>query len=90
MLHRTTPKLDPALTGSARTVALFLAELRHNPPQRAHAWSIAAMADRCGLGVTQFVTVVDTTAPALAGVPADETNECDNVSAPAVDRKSVV
>ena len=57
MLHRTTPKLDPALTGSTRTVELFLSELRHNPAQRACAWSVAAMAERCGLGATHFVNL---------------------------------
>ena len=55
LLHRTSPKLDPTLTGSARTVALFLSELRHNPQQRAAVWTLAEMAGRCGLGATQFV-----------------------------------
>lgn len=55
MLHRTRPRMDPALSGSARTVELFLAELRRNPAQRAEAWTVAGMAERCGLGVTHFV-----------------------------------
>ena len=41
--------------------------------------------DDCGNQSTasQVVTVVDTTAPVLTGLPADATNECDAVSAPA-------
>lgn len=42
--------------------------------------------DRCGNAVSsrQVVTVVDSEAPALAGVPADGTFECDRVPAPAL------
>ena len=41
--------------------------------------------DDCGNSVaaTQRVAVADTTAPALVGVPADATAECDDVPAPA-------
>jgi hypothetical protein len=34
-------------------------------------------------GASQVITVQDTTSPVLVGVPADETVECDSVSAPA-------
>lgn len=54
MLVRNRPPLDPSLTSSARVVELFLSELRHNEQQRRRLWSVAEMADRCGLGVTRF------------------------------------
>jgi len=42
--------------------------------------------DECGNSTsqTQIITVVDTTAPVLAGVPPDETVECDAVPPPAM------
>ncbi|MGZ5528506.1 MAG: beta strand repeat-containing protein, partial [Limisphaerales bacterium] len=41
--------------------------------------------DACGnsSSATQTITVIDTTAPVLAGVPAAATAQCDNVPAPA-------
>ncbi|WP_404423558.1 helix-turn-helix domain-containing protein [Nibricoccus sp. IMCC34717] len=46
--------LDPSLTTSERTVDLFLSELRDHAAQRALPWTVAQMAERCGLGATHF------------------------------------
>ena len=54
---RHKPPLDPSLTGTERTIELFLEELRQNEGQRRHPWTIQQMAESCGLGVTQFVSV---------------------------------
>lgn len=57
MLVRNPPPLDPAFTSSARAVALFLRELRHDQRQRNHPWTVAEMAEHCGLGATHFVAL---------------------------------
>jgi len=48
-------RLDTSLTTSRRTVQLFLADLRANPEHLSERWTLAGMADSCGLGRTQFV-----------------------------------
>jgi AraC family L-rhamnose operon regulatory protein RhaS len=45
---------DPALTTEERTITLFLADLKSSPESLAQAWSLEAMAERCGVGVTTF------------------------------------
>ena len=47
---------------------------------------ITTATDACGNAVSasQVITVVDTTAPVLSGIPADETVECDAVPAAAI------
>jgi AraC family L-rhamnose operon regulatory protein RhaS len=47
--------LDGTLTGSLRTVTLFLADLRDHPDKLSRQWTVAEMAAFCGLGVTQFI-----------------------------------
>ena len=47
--------LDDSLTSTLRTVELFWAELRGNPEHLAIEWTVPRMAERCGLGVTQFL-----------------------------------
>ena len=46
--------LDETLTGTQRTVELFLADLRDNIDFLAEEWIVRDMAGRCGLGVTRF------------------------------------
>jgi AraC family transcriptional regulator, 4-hydroxyphenylacetate 3-monooxygenase operon regulatory protein len=57
LLARSKPRLDLSLTSAGRTVQLFLAELQHNPAQRSLPWTLAGMAERCGLGATHFVNL---------------------------------
>ncbi len=47
--------LDDSLTSTRRTVELFWADLRGNPEHLSLEWTVPRMAERCGLGVTQFV-----------------------------------
>ncbi|WP_165229661.1 helix-turn-helix domain-containing protein [Aquisphaera insulae] len=53
-LQAHDPALDEALTDAARTVALFLADLREDLDVLAEEWTVPAMAARCGLGATRF------------------------------------
>ena len=46
--------LDESLTGSMRTVQLFLNELTTDVQMTAHPWSVGQMASHCGLGATHF------------------------------------
>ena len=48
-------RLDQSLSGSRRTVDLFLADLRTHPEHQALHWTVEEMARTCGLGLTQFV-----------------------------------
>jgi len=51
LLERQRPRLNADLSSAERTVKLFLAEL----PQRAdEPWTLAAMAQQCGLGRSHF------------------------------------
>ncbi|MEO2048571.1 MAG: AraC family transcriptional regulator [Pirellulales bacterium] len=47
--------LDKSLTTTRHTVELFLDELKQDTHLLTHAWSVQAMAEQCGLGVTRFV-----------------------------------
>lgn len=57
MIEAVGPKLDSQLTSSLRTVELFLAKIRDSAEMRAHPWKVASMAESCGLGITQFMTL---------------------------------
>lgn len=46
--------LDSGLASTRRTVEMFLAELQATPELQAEPLTLAEMARRCGLGVTQF------------------------------------
>ena len=48
-------RLDQSLSGSRRTVQLFLTDLSVHPEHQALKWTVAEMASSCGLGATQFV-----------------------------------
>jgi len=48
-------RLDRSLSGSRRTVQLFLADLSAHAEHQTLNWSVREMAGSCGLGVTQFV-----------------------------------
>lgn len=54
LLRAQNVKLDERLSGTARTVELFLQELRGNRQRLAQEWSVRQLASACGLGVTQF------------------------------------
>jgi len=51
LLRSRQPPLDTNLSTSRRTVELFLAQL---PDHLAHPWTLAEMAEQCGLGRTRF------------------------------------
>jgi len=46
--------LDESLSGTQRTVELFLADLSNHSDLLAEEWTVRRMAAHCGLGVTQF------------------------------------
>ena len=46
--------LDERLSGTERTVELFLEDLRENQEHLAQEWTVSRMAGACGLGVTRF------------------------------------
>jgi AraC family L-rhamnose operon regulatory protein RhaS len=50
--------LDESLSGSLRTVELFLADLKAHSEHLSLDWTLPDMAKACGLGVTQFVQYV--------------------------------
>lgn len=54
MFRREDVTLDKALSGTRRTVELFLADLRENLGHLEEQWTVREMAQGCGLGVTQF------------------------------------
>jgi AraC family L-rhamnose operon regulatory protein RhaS len=58
MFRFQRPHLDEDLTGTPRTIELFLDDLRQHPDHLALEWTVQEMADSCGLGLTQFVHVV--------------------------------
>lgn len=55
MLRKRGISLNPSLSGSRRTVELFLNDLKSNPESLAHPWTVPLMAEQCGLGTTAFV-----------------------------------
>ncbi len=58
MLRKNSLNLDQALTGTERTVRLFLDDLRDHPEHLTLDWTVEEMAHSCGLGITQFTHVV--------------------------------
>lgn len=58
MLRSKSVALDESLSGSLRTVELFLNDLRANPEHLALEWDLEKMARSCGLGPTRFVHYV--------------------------------
>lgn len=52
--HSDVP-LDTSLSGSCRTVELFLTDLASRLNFLAQEWTVPRMARECGLGITQFV-----------------------------------
>jgi len=55
LLRSQKIRLDGSLSGSRRTVQLFLADFTTQPEHLALKWTVGKMAGSCGLGVTQFV-----------------------------------
>ena len=53
-LRRQAPGPDPALSTRRRTVELFLRDLEENPESLSHPWTVASMAEHCGMGETAF------------------------------------
>ncbi|QEH37960.1 HTH-type transcriptional activator RhaS [Aquisphaera giovannonii] len=53
-LQAHDPVLDEGLTDTARTVTLFLEDLRGNLDVLSEEWTVPEMAARCGLGATRF------------------------------------
>lgn len=54
LLESRNPKLDASLSGSERTVHLFLESLTRRLDE---PWTLGSMADACGLGRSQFSTL---------------------------------
>lgn len=55
MLRQSNIRLDPCLSSTSRTIDLFFVDIRENLESLAQPWTLRAMAERCGLGVTHFV-----------------------------------
>lgn len=55
MFRQRRVTLDASLASTERTVELFWAELERSPTHLAAPWTVAAMAEQCGLGVTRFI-----------------------------------
>ena len=58
LLRRKTSRLDRALTSSRRTVQMFLDDIAQHQQHLCMEWTVQAMAESCGLGITQFVHIV--------------------------------
>jgi AraC family L-rhamnose operon regulatory protein RhaS len=54
MMESRNPQLDASLSGSERTVRLFLETL---PRRLDEPWTLESMADACGIGRSQFATL---------------------------------
>jgi AraC-like DNA-binding protein len=55
MFRRRDVPLDESLSTTRRTVELFWADLQQNREELAAEWTVARMARRCGMGVTNFI-----------------------------------
>jgi AraC family L-rhamnose operon regulatory protein RhaS len=55
LFRRRDVALDQSLVTSQRTVELFWADLAEHEAYLAAEWTVRSMAQRCGLGVTQFI-----------------------------------
>jgi AraC family L-rhamnose operon regulatory protein RhaS len=55
MFCREKAPLDESLSSARRTVELFWNDLRQNEEHLELQWTVAAMARRCGMGVTHFI-----------------------------------
>lgn len=55
MLRESRISLNPSLSGTRRTVELFLRDLNENPESLAQPWTLPMMAEHCGIGLTAFV-----------------------------------
>jgi AraC-like DNA-binding protein len=55
LLRSQKIRLDQSLSGSRRTVQLFLEDLAAHPEHLALDWTVGEMARTCGLGISQFV-----------------------------------
>lgn len=52
MMREGALKTDESLSSHERTIGLFLQDLRVNPRAAAQEWSLASMAEECGVGTT--------------------------------------
>ena len=55
MCRQRKVPLDESLSSTQRTVALFWADLRQQHEHLAKTWTVASMAQQCGLGITHFI-----------------------------------
>ncbi len=55
MCRNRPVKLDESLSSTQRTVELFWGDLCEHKEHLAEPWTVAMMAEQCGLGVTQFI-----------------------------------
>jgi AraC family L-rhamnose operon regulatory protein RhaS len=55
MLRAKKVELDGSLSSTRRMVELFLRDLREHQENLSLKWTLAEMAESCGLGLTQFV-----------------------------------
>jgi AraC family transcriptional regulator, 4-hydroxyphenylacetate 3-monooxygenase operon regulatory protein len=59
LLKSRNPRLDEGLTSSRASVQMFLDDLVLHPEHLSLEWTVEEMAESCGLGVTQFVHIVN-------------------------------
>lgn len=57
-LEESSLPLDDELSSTARTVRMFLDELKNHPNQQARPWTVELMAERCGLKPHRFTELV--------------------------------
>lgn len=55
MLRSQSVGLNPSLSGTRRTIDLFLSHLKQSQESLAYPWTLRSMAEECGMGVTIFV-----------------------------------
>lgn len=73
MFRQQRIKRDESLIRTQRTVELFWADLQKHPEHLADAWTVAAMARQCGLGVTHFI---HHTKQLTNSTPIENLNQC--------------